>query len=864
MKKWQTATMISLLCFSMLLIATPLATPQVKAASALSIVGSIEWKVVYTDYYYDTAWTVGDAAYLVTATVTSGGSPVSGVSVVADVIGPNDEAYWLRDGTQMLYDTIQGKGMDESGWKSGPTYGGGLNDGIYANFLELDPRPSEGSFGFFADHAGTWTIRLTASKGGYDSASTELTLNVEEKTGNFGHNFRFIDLDASTPEEDWVVYASPGQTVNAKLVYDETNPCAACCVFYIRAWGSPYEEWGNSYNIDSGCTGYRLNVEKTWTYTAPSTPGVYTLTLSDIFAYWWPYYGESVGFVGKVVVGSIPDLVVVTPPYWDFNVLVVGGTAEKQLIITNIQEKDITITDIITPDYIELDHGCWFDWWIIHLRCSALPPIDLSPGESKTLTFNLDSDSLAGIIDDTIVMKVRLKEVGEVEIVAIPVRGTVVSDPEVLRYYSAAAGNLSNVFRPDYALPGIKSALQAINDACEAMKDRVDGNYWDCLQHLKSYGENMKNAFDYEHWQETLIDAEMRLCLSLDRYIGGFRSISASLSNAATALENAQSASDPSDVDTYLQQASDSFEAAMKTSAELNERFNIKNEDLTGVEHNDRGTLNNTAPKDVWPEATDFVDNLGDTIAGFSLALAQGKSLVIVADSPVDLIVEGPLGEVISKTINEILGSEYLETDVDGDGEKEDLVIIYSRQPGVYLVTPIPQEGAMPEETYSLGWISGDEKRVLAEGQPLGDIPTDGFPIFSNRAPLADAGPDQTVYVAPPAATAMVMLDGSSSHDPDGDSLTYNWTWGSNISYGVNPTVELPLGTSTVTLTVDDGALSDSDAVDITVEQAVIPPVGGEAHPISKIGVMAPWISALAALMAGLSVLVLRRRRVQS
>jgi hypothetical protein len=241
---------------------------------------------------------------VVTATLTSAGSPVSGASVVAEIVGPNGEQYWLRDGSYMLYDTVQGEGMDESGWISGPTYGGATNDGIYANFLELDANPADLNAIFFGNHAGSWTVRLTASKESYDSASTELTLNMVPPTGNFGHSFKFIDLDTSTPVEDWVVYASPGQTLNAKLIYDETNKCGGCCVFYMRAWGCPYEEWGDSYDIDSGCTGYRSDVERTWTYTVPATPGVYSMTLGDIFAYWWPFYGEDVGFVGKVMVGQ--------------------------------------------------------------------------------------------------------------------------------------------------------------------------------------------------------------------------------------------------------------------------------------------------------------------------------------------------------------------------------------------------------------------------------------------------------------------------------------------------------------------------------------------------------------------------------
>jgi len=90
--------------------------------------------------------------------------------------------------------------------------------------------------------------------------------------------------------------------------------------------------------------------------------------------------------------------------------------------------------------------------------------------------------------------------------------------------------------------------------------------------------------------------------------------------------------------------------------------------------------------------------------------------------------------------------------------------------------------------------------------------------ISGNTPPVADAGPDQTVCVIPPATTAMVTLDGSGSYDADGDPLTYTWSWDTDTAYGVNPTVELPLGTTTITLVVNDGKVdSEPDTVNITV-----------------------------------------------
>jgi len=98
-----------------------------------------------------------------------------------------------------------------------------------------------------------------------------------------------------------------------------------------------------------------------------------------------------------------------------------------------------------------------------------------------------------------------------------------------------------------------------------------------------------------------------------------------------------------------------------------------------------------------------------------------------------------------------------------------------------------------------------------------------------NSPPVADAGPDQTVFVGD-----TVQLDGSGSYDVDGDLLTFTWTFvsrpiGSNAvisdSTAVMPTfvVDAP-GTYVLQLIVNDG-IEDSapDTVSITTQNS--PPV---------------------------------------
>lgn len=79
-----------------------------------------------------------------------------------------------------------------------------------------------------------------------------------------------------------------------------------------------------------------------------------------------------------------------------------------------------------------------------------------------------------------------------------------------------------------------------------------------------------------------------------------------------------------------------------------------------------------------------------------------------------------------------------------------------------------------------------------------------------NRAPIANAGPDQNAIV-----NQTVNFDGSGSNDPDGDPLTYKWDFGDGTGTGwqnasnASHSYKSP-GNYTVTLTVSDGSLTDS------------------------------------------------------
>jgi len=103
----------------------------------------------------------------------------------------------------------------------------------------------------------------------------------------------------------------------------------------------------------------------------------------------------------------------------------------------------------------------------------------------------------------------------------------------------------------------------------------------------------------------------------------------------------------------------------------------------------------------------------------------------------------------------------------------------------------------------------------------------------ANQAPIANAGPDQTVTDSDGNGSQQVTLNGSGSADPDGTIQSYVWTeGGTQIATGVNPTVTLSVGQHTITLTVtDNGGLTDTDTIVITVNKS-----GTNQPPIANAG----------------------------
>lgn len=105
----------------------------------------------------------------------------------------------------------------------------------------------------------------------------------------------------------------------------------------------------------------------------------------------------------------------------------------------------------------------------------------------------------------------------------------------------------------------------------------------------------------------------------------------------------------------------------------------------------------------------------------------------------------------------------------------------------------------------------------------LADLTAVSADAPGNLRPLAHAGTDSTV---PSGAgnRAAVILTGTGSTDPEGDTLQYLWTTGGSAVSGPQPAVTLPIGVHHIALTVSDlKGGTDVDLVTVTVSNAAAP-----------------------------------------
>lgn len=151
---------------------------------------------------------------------------------------------------------------------------------------------------------------------------------------------------------------------------------------------------------------------------------------------------------------------------------------------------------------------------------------------------------------------------------------------------------------------------------------------------------------------------------------------------------------------------------------------------------------------------------------------------------------------------------------------------------GFYIggVGAIVSPGALPPFE---GRIASDGDRYVVSMERTTAGPEDLvlFDLRPNRAPVADAGVDQRLECTGPDG-AEVTLDAGGSTDSDNDPLQYTWTGPFGTVSGPMPTVTLPVGNWTITLTARDPAgESGVDTLIVLVQDTVAPAIVVRALP---------------------------------
>jgi hypothetical protein len=137
-------------------------------------------------------------------------------------------------------------------------------------------------------------------------------------------------------------------------------------------------------------------------------------------------------------------------------------------------------------------------------------------------------------------------------------------------------------------------------------------------------------------------------------------------------------------------------------------------------------------------------DNLKQPGAGFvafkRVISALPPPVLIAAHSPVNLIVTDPDGFTITpetiipselEFLREIPGVLYYsEMEQGADGRPIDQVYSYIAKTGDYLISVLPESGALPTETFTLSFTTDlSTTTILAENIPIADIPSQPYRV---------------------------------------------------------------------------------------------------------------------------------------
>ncbi|WP_091688718.1 NosD domain-containing protein [Methanococcoides vulcani] len=172
--------------------------------------------------------------------------------------------------------------------------------------------------------------------------------------------------------------------------------------------------------------------------------------------------------------------------------------------------------------------------------------------------------------------------------------------------------------------------------------------------------------------------------------------------------------------------------------------------------------------------------------------LPLADTLTITGTCPVDLEVVDPEGLIINKQTNQIPGATYTETDINGDGDSDDRILIPAPKPGNYQIKIIPEPDAEPTDTYTLEVSTRGTSIILCKEVTVGDIPDQPYTVEVT---------DEGVYsfLLPPVADFTANVTSGKApmtvQFTDFSSNATSWEWDVNGDGIVDYTTRNPIHT---------------------------------------------------------------------
>ena len=172
-------------------------------------------------------------------------------------------------------------------------------------------------------------------------------------------------------------------------------------------------------------------------------------------------------------------------------------------------------------------------------------------------------------------------------------------------------------------------------------------------------------------------------------------------------------------------------------------------------------------------------------------AMAQSGTFQVSSLSPVDLTITDEHGRTVNKTLSEISGASYVETDLDGDSDLDDSISLPNGNQS-YSLKVVPESGAQPNDTYTLIVGSDWVGYTLEENSTIEEILVDGYNITAYERLTV---PDVSMANVTPSKTIVGIgfkVNLSLTVENQGD-----YTESFNISAYANSTI---IQTQTITL----------------------------------------------------------------